>query len=56
MHADRGGLEGVFGREEKRSPVLSSMIRRVFRPGYDVMPLKNVGFGWVRCDVRRRVF
>ena len=55
MHADRGWVEGVGGREEKGAPVLPVHVRCVGGSGQDVVPFQDVGFGWVGGYVGRWV-
>lgn len=38
MHADGGRSEGVVGRKEKGSPVLTIFVRCFGRAGKDVVP------------------
>lgn len=59
VHADRGGREGVVGREDEGAPVLAAVVRSVFGAGYDVVPSAEVSGDcegetvWVG-DVRER--
>lgn len=38
MHADGGRSEGVVGRKEKDSPVLTIFVRSFGRAGKDIVP------------------
>ena len=50
VHADCGRCEGVVGREDEGAPVLAAFVGRLGRPGEDVVPFENVGFGGVGGD------
>ena len=48
VHADCGGSEGVFGREDEGAPVLAANVGGVGGAGEDVVPFEDVGFGGMR--------
>lgn len=56
MHFNRGRRKWIVGREQKRAPVLSTMIGSIGRSGKDVMPFEDIGFGGVGFDVWRWIF
>ena len=56
VHADGWGREGVVRREYEGAPVLAAFVGGFGRAGEDVVPFEDVAVGWVRDDVRRRVF
>lgn len=55
MHADRRRCERIVRREDECSPVLASVIRRIFRASDYVVPFEDVRFGRMGGDVWRRI-
>jgi hypothetical protein len=45
VHADSRGCEGVIWGEDEGAPVLSVMVRCVWRAGEDIMPSMGVSYG-----------
>lgn len=55
MHTNRRRRKRVVRREDECSPVLSSVVRSVFRAGNYIMPFEDVRFGRMGGDIRRGV-
>ena len=47
VHTYRWRSIGVIGRKNQCAPVLATFVGCVWRASEDVMPFKDVGFGWV---------
>lgn len=56
VHFYRGRRKWIIGREQKGTPVLSTMIGSVRGSGEDIMPFEDIGFGGMGFDVWRGIF